>query len=256
MRSTDRTIAGIELLAHRTWPCAKTAQVGEWVLRAAGGFTRRANSCLPLGDPGLPLGEAVDRVESWYRSESVEPCFKILPGTAPELDLLLQDRGWSVATPSRTLSRPLRDVPESIPPELSASAIPDADWLRTVSLWDSESPEKARLHAELALRIPSAGFLRWTVPAGLVAVGLVALEGSESFLYDVVVHPEVRGKGIGRAFCQAAISWAAACGTGRMALQVLESNVAARALYASLGFLETHAYHYRTRPGTHSTCGC
>lgn len=33
---------------------------------ARGGFTRRANSVLPLGDPGLPLGDALARVRRWY----------------------------------------------------------------------------------------------------------------------------------------------------------------------------------------------
>ena len=28
--------------------------LGEWTLRAAGGFTRRANSCHAVGDPGIP----------------------------------------------------------------------------------------------------------------------------------------------------------------------------------------------------------
>src|SRR4051794_30912048 len=35
-----------------------------WRLRAAAGFTGRANSVLPLGDPGQPLPDAVDAVEA------------------------------------------------------------------------------------------------------------------------------------------------------------------------------------------------
>ena len=48
-------------------------QLGSWLLRADGGFTGRANSALPLGDPGLPLAGAVDEVEAWYRAAGCHP---------------------------------------------------------------------------------------------------------------------------------------------------------------------------------------
>jgi len=252
----DERTATLELLAHRTWPCRKEEPLGRWLLREADAFTRRANSCLAIGDPGAPLEQAVDRVESWYRSRDLEPCIKIVPGAADGLDSLLESRGWSVATPSLVLFRKLGQDLAKLPPEVSVSAIPDSDWLRTVSLWDGETSDKSRLHAELAMRVHSGGFMRWTTPEGILAVGLVSMDGMDSFLYDVVVHPERRGRGIGRAFCEAAMGWAASCGTRTMALQVLESNLAARNLYASLGFAEHHSYHYRVAPSAKPTCGC
>jgi hypothetical protein len=39
---------------------------GGWLLRAAGGFTGRANSALATGDPGMPLADAVGEVCRWY----------------------------------------------------------------------------------------------------------------------------------------------------------------------------------------------
>lgn len=239
------TIASLELLAHRTWPCRTEDRLGDWILRAADGFTRRANSCLALGDAGVALHEALERVEQWYRERELEPCFKIVPGADPRLDPLLQERGWEIVTPSRTLIRAIGPDLPAPGADFFGTRLPDPDWLRTVSLWDGESPDKARRHAELALRVPSAGYLRWLTSAGTQAVGMVALEDQNSFLYDVVVHPDRRGRGIGRAFCSAALSWSAQTGARSMALQVLESNTVARALYASLGFIDHHPYHYR-----------
>lgn len=249
-------IHSLELLAHRTWPCRRDERLGDWILREADGFTRRANSCLAIGDPGIPLDQAIDRVEAWYRARDLEHCVKICPTSPDALDSLLEARGWSVATPSLVMHRSLGQKSSALPPEFSASAIPDSDWLRTVSLWDAETPDKARRHRELAQRIHTAGFLRWTTSEGILAVGLVSMDGTESYLYDVVVHPERRHRGIGRAFCQAALDWASSCGTRSMALQVLESNTAARALYATLGFAEHHRYHYRVAPTAKPTCGC
>jgi len=254
--ATPADVAALEGLAHRTWPCRKEEKLGDWRLREADGFTRRANSCLALGDPGVPLPEAVERVEAWYRARDLEPCVKIVSGTDPELDTLLEARGWSVATPSLVLRRELGQEMSAFPSEFSASAIPDSTWLRTVSFWDGENPDKARRHRELAQRIHTAGFMYWTTSEGILAVGLVSMDGVEAHLYDVVVHPERRGRGIGRAFCAAALGWARACGTRSMALQVLESNATARALYVALGFSEHHRYHYRVAPCAKPTCGC
>ena len=52
-------------------------RLGSWLLRADGGFTGRANSALPLGDPGLPLAGAVDEVEAWYRARGLPPMIVI-----------------------------------------------------------------------------------------------------------------------------------------------------------------------------------
>nr|WP_240983038.1 GNAT family N-acetyltransferase [Streptomyces sp. S3(2020)] len=61
--------ASYEELAHvstRAWRPVESERLGEWELRAASGFTRRANSVLPIGDPGLPLDEALEAVRRWY----------------------------------------------------------------------------------------------------------------------------------------------------------------------------------------------
>ena len=42
----------LQRIADRGWRALETAPVGDWLLRASDGFTGRANSALPLGDPG------------------------------------------------------------------------------------------------------------------------------------------------------------------------------------------------------------
>ena len=44
-------------MAAAHWRGTEEEWLGEWLLRAADGFTGRANSALPLGDPGLPLDD-------------------------------------------------------------------------------------------------------------------------------------------------------------------------------------------------------
>ncbi|MEE4425589.1 GNAT family N-acetyltransferase, cg3035/Rv0428c family, partial [Streptomyces bugieae] len=81
----------------RAWQPVESALLGEWRLRAAGGFTRRANSALPLGDPGVPLGEAFGRVEWWYEERGLPPYIQTstgAEGTQEALCAELERHGW------------------------------------------------------------------------------------------------------------------------------------------------------------------
>ena len=61
-------------------------------------------------------------------------------------------------------------------------------------------------------------------------------EALESYLEELYVVAERRGKGIGRALMEAAIELARSGGAVDMHLGTAEDDVAARALYESLGF--------------------
>src|SRR5947209_20619996 len=59
----DPCISAFERMSARHWQATEQACLGGWLLRAAGGFSGRANSALPLGEPGMPAERAVDAVE-------------------------------------------------------------------------------------------------------------------------------------------------------------------------------------------------
>ena len=60
-------------MAAAHWRGTEEEWLGDWLLRAAEGFTGRANSALPLGDPGLPADDAVAAVTEWYRARGLPP---------------------------------------------------------------------------------------------------------------------------------------------------------------------------------------
>jgi hypothetical protein len=78
----DRRVEDLERAAALHWQAPETEPLGEWRLRAAAGFTGRANSALPVGDPGLPLAEAVTAVEDWYRRRDLRPMIVLPQGAA------------------------------------------------------------------------------------------------------------------------------------------------------------------------------
>jgi hypothetical protein len=55
-------IPDLEQAAAGGWRAPDQAALGRWLLRAAGGFTGRANSALAAGDPGLSLAAAIEEV--------------------------------------------------------------------------------------------------------------------------------------------------------------------------------------------------
>ena len=76
-------------------------------------------------------------------------------------------------------------------------------------------------------------------------------EALECYLAELYVVPERRGQGDGRALMEAAIAHARSRGATHMELGTAESDVAARALYESLGFSNREGtrdaplnYHY------------
>ena len=91
----DARVEALERAAARHWQAPDTEPLGEWQLRAAGGFTGRANSALPLGDPGRPLPAAVTAVEEWYRPRGLRPMIVLPQGAAPDPPGKPFDRtGW------------------------------------------------------------------------------------------------------------------------------------------------------------------
>ncbi len=92
-------IEDLEGAAALHWQAPETERLGDWLLRAAEGFTGRASSALPLGDPGVPLPEAVATVQDWYRRRALSPMI-VVPGVLQEgtppgpLEDHLAERGW------------------------------------------------------------------------------------------------------------------------------------------------------------------
>jgi GNAT superfamily N-acetyltransferase len=81
----------------------------------------------------------------------------------------------------------------------------------------------------------------------IVACGQLAVEGDLVGIYDVFTVEAKRGRGLATRLCAHLIEEGRRLGAVTAYLQVEASNVAARAVYRRLGFIDAYAYHYRTR---------
>jgi ribosomal protein S18 acetylase RimI-like enzyme len=125
---------------------------------------------------------------------------------------------------------------------------PDEAWL---AAWLATKAQEPVDHS-LAASVLSGGraiYVRAQDAGTGATVGVIraALEQEWVGLSCLVVRPDARRRGVGRALTLGALRLAAARGAQRAFLQVVDSNEAAIALYGQLGFGPAERYHYRQR---------
>src|SRR5271170_5952973 len=101
------SIRDLEEAAAGGWRAPDEARLGSWLLRAAGGFTGRANSALATGNPGMPLADAVAEVCRWYTARGLPALVSVAyPSGGPHadpVDRFLAGRGWPVRSGAATV---------------------------------------------------------------------------------------------------------------------------------------------------------
>jgi len=247
-------IDDIERAAALHWQPPDTERLGEWLLRAAAGFTGRANSALAAGDPGRPLPEAVAAVEAWYRRRALPPMIAVpgvlLPGAPPHpVEKHLAERKWLLRPdPALVMVADVKDVtgaPLAPGTDFRLDPEPDAAWLGLYRYRGEQLPPMART---LLMSAPWQAFGSIHSGGRPVAVGRISIAAGWAMITAVEVSPSARRQGLGAAITHALTAAAARQGVRRIMLQVVEDNAPARALYTRCGFTYTHRYHYRIAP--------
>ncbi|MFD5894439.1 MULTISPECIES: GNAT family N-acetyltransferase [unclassified Streptomyces] len=237
-------------VAARAWQPVEREALGEWELRAAGGFTRRANSALPLGEPGMPLEEALGHVRRWYDRRGLPAYIQTATGAEGTQEVLcaeLEARGWvrEVTAEMRIGAlAPLADGPPETDPESARVRLEracDEAWLRRYQRFEEPGPH--------VLRVLGGGPSVWFasvdgddgVPA---AIGRCVVDGRWAGFMAVEVDPARRRQGLAGAVMRALARRALDEGASAAWLQVESDNDAARALYDGMGFTTHHLYHH------------
>jgi GNAT superfamily N-acetyltransferase len=243
-----RTLEGV---AARGWPAPDTGWIGRWWLRAAGGFTARANSVRPLGPPDRPLDDALDEVTAWYRDRDLPPRIQVVVGSS--LDAELDARGWpsdpevcvQTVPIVQALAR-LAAVPAPVPaPRSALTPRPSPRWLRAFRGGNAGADVLAVLTG--AERPVFAELFAQTDTA--LAIGRAAVELPWVGITAVEVAPDHRRNGLATAVMLSLLRWAQEAGARQVYLEVLATNEPALALYRTLGFRDHHRYRCRSAPG-------
>jgi N-acetylglutamate synthase len=253
------SITDLELVAAASWRAPEEEWLGNWLLRAADGFTGRANSALATGDPGLPLADAIEAVIHWYRARGL-PAMIAVPyptgqSARTSLDQTLAALGWTLRADAATVLTALAtDVVcrrAAADPPVAIGSDPHAAWLGRYHYRGEDLPPVAtRLLTSAAWQ----AFGSIAADGETIAIGRVAAGGTSSArdwagLTAIEVDPRHRRRGVGTVMTTALAAHAARHGFRCLFLQVSNGNSGASALYRQLGFAKHHGYHYRVAPG-------
>ena len=280
-RASWAAVARVENLCADAWPARVDRPLGAWRLRAAGGFTGRANAALAVGDPGIPVPAALEIVRAFADEHGVPP--RVHAPVGSPWDRAVAREGWvldagheagaEVAVLVADVDRLVRGRParrhtlsDKLGPETPDAVVladrPDAAWW-ALSLGRNPTPDERWVldpagHDEPGESIPSglAAARAAAAPEVRTAFGTVpgtgviraAVVGDHLHLSRLAVRPEARRAGVGTTLTAAAAAWAREQGARWAVLQVALHNTAARALYDALGATEHHRYRYLVPP--------
>ena len=218
-----------ELHVLSLWPDVETRPLGGWLLRSAppyeGRRRRRANSVLAMGDPRLPLEEALSVIHEYYAERDRPALAQAEVGSAEEAALVAA--GWE----------PLRDgtahfMIGSVAQVLRHAPSPSAEGVvcLTPTPGASSGTRPCRVEAEIGDR----------------ARGRAALDDDWVGIHTVEVQPDHRRQGLATQVIVELLDWAAGLGATTAWLHVETPNTGALALYERLGFRTHHTAGYLT----------
>ena len=251
------SIEDLQRVMVEAWPPVERAGLGDWVLRAAGGFTGRANSVLALGDPGLLLPQAVAEAEGWYAARGLPARFLVAGpvGFAVADDPLgaeLLRRGYTEDNRSVVMTAAAAEVAGAATASVPASAAARVEvsgqltpaWLEAYGRQREVVPGATEA---VLTGSPEQLFASVSLGGGVAALARLGIARGWGGLYSVWVDPEQRRGGLARVLTGALAAQARARGIRSIHLQTLHSNTAAIGLYESLGFGPHHSYSYLQR---------
>jgi ribosomal protein S18 acetylase RimI-like enzyme len=234
------------------WPPLEREHLGDWALRFAGGFTRRANSVLAIGEPALPLDDAIERCERRYAAHGLRASFQLREGHGSgALERVLGTRGYVHEYPAHILAGPL---PAAQPDtRVSHDDLPSDAWLE-VWLESRREPEAAGLARPILERVSRPrSFACLRLEGRVVAAALGTVSQGWLGLSCLAVREDARRQGLARALVGALAAWAAGHRAEGLWLEVEHDNEPALRLYRDLALGRVGGHSYLTAPSISRT---
>ncbi len=238
----------LENISANAFVGLETINYDGWELRFTHGFTGRANSVQIKGASTIDLTEKIEYCEKQYEEHNL-PCIFKLSDADKEFISILENRGYQSVKPTDVMTLPLKDIvtDSEILKDVYFSSTPDG-WFEPYFEFEGMQDEMKRdltkkIHAKVAV---DQIYIKVMHNGKVAAVASLAIEEGYSLLHNVVVTSDLRGLGLGKKLCQAAILKSKEAGASYIYLQVMQNNPIAMNLYKKLGFEKQYTYYYVT----------
>lgn len=235
----------LERRAFRAWPALETLESHGWLQRLSGGYTKRANSINALEPDAEFTLDLRNELEAPYRSAQLLPAWRLSPLAPAAADALLADAGYRRIDESLVQRAPI-DERFGIDPEVRIDGAPSDAWLNGFAALSPVAPAHRETMARMLRSIVApVAFAHVKDHGQPVAFALGVVDGDHVGLFDVLVAPQARRRGLARRLTQSIGGWGRHHGARFAYLQVVATNAAALPLYADLGFQTVYSYWYR-----------
>ena len=240
-------VRGLEEASINGLPALTTEYYDGWFVRRSEGYSRRANCVMSMYESRMPLAEKVSHCEAHYSKHALPCTFKLTHQSLPaELDRELEGRGYAREAETIVATTSIREVREPIE-TIELYEDPGDLWIQTwASLSDRGKQSSILLSLLRSIPTPSRYAVVREGSLGIACARAVISDGWVG-LYDLIVAPDHRGKGIGTSLVRARLGWAYREGIRKAFLQVEARNDRAQRIQAGFGFSEVYRYWYRTK---------
>jgi ribosomal protein S18 acetylase RimI-like enzyme len=237
----------LETAFAAAWPALTSVEMGLWLLKVAGGVSRRSNSANPLGH-----GSRLDQrfLQAFQRLYAIagQPAYVRLPSMLDvSVDRLLEAEKWGREGESLTLITALAESSKGV---VELDRVPSPEWLAALNALNGRGSDAGAAFTAIIgkIEIPAA-FAAVRREGRIVSAAYGALHDGWVCIEAVVTDPQFRGQGLASEVVSDLMAWGGAQGGQGACLQVSADNAAGRALYRKLGFeTEAYRYHYRRAP--------
>ncbi|WP_233234578.1 GNAT family N-acetyltransferase [Bordetella sp. LUAb4] len=219
-----------------------------WLLRWANAKARRARSINPIATPLLDIDEKLAFCRAHYQRVGQPLIFRINSACAdPALDAQLQQRGFERLDETLVMAAALPAAAPSTAPLLHYEVSSPELFASVTGKLRDYGEDHVREHQQRItdIAVPNARVLARDDAGDIVGAGLAVMDAGVVGVFDVVVVPEARRRGYGRALVEHLLAQGRAHGARHAYLQVETGNDAARKLYGVMGFAERYRYWYR-----------
>ena len=243
-------IRQLEEISMNAWPSLQTFMYDGWILRFGNGVTRRANSIVPIYESTKEVEAKIEFCERLYANHKLPTIFKITSASTPaNIDKVLEKKGYAIdaETSFQTINLYAEFVIDSSC-EISIDSCYSDYWLQCYMDFNNHDMCNFDTYKCLLDQIRTKkGLLLLKHNNKTVGCGLGVLEGEFIGLFDIVVSPEERSNGFGKAVVESLLNWGKREGATTGYLQVMLNNTPAINLYEKIGFREAYRYWYRRR---------
>jgi N-acetylglutamate synthase len=250
--SREKLIRRLEEISMNSWPSLKNEIYDGWVLRYSNGYTKRANSVIPLYKSSLPINEKIELCREKYLSMNLPLIFKLTELNS-DIDEMLNSYKFNKIDTSKVKMINVKTIVNQTDDNITTSNRLKKEWTDAYFEFSNQQDKEKQLTSiEMLNRIP--GLLITCLKKmnqKIVGVGLGIIDTNYFGLFDIIVNEKYRGNGYGKDIVLKLLAEAKRLKINNVYLQVVENNMAANSLYDKIGFKDVYRYWYRKEEAIH-----